>query len=278
MPLFNEILQSAGVDPADTLLLRHQWSQPGGPTAFKLWVTAESEFQRWQNLQKKPLFDGRQYLASFVATPDKEALFVGLYRIVGKSVAPDGMRDPISGEDVGGWNFYDTWRDPRLSDYVGDLVIDWGRGFIQWHQRAERQNKRVVRYGVEALENAGAEGDSANKMSEALLEAIEGRRLTCLHEYRERSGSLPARVKARALERHGKLVCECCGFDFEARYGLRGHGFIECHHKKPIATLMDDGEPTKESDLALVCANCHRMIHASKPWLTVEELRRLIRQ
>lgn len=26
-------------------------------------------------------------------------------------------------------------------------------------------------------------------------------------------------------------------------------------------------------DLALVCANCHRMIHASRPWLTMDELR-----
>ncbi|MEX2447811.1 MAG: hypothetical protein WD404_03595 [Solirubrobacterales bacterium] len=26
-------------------------------------------------------------------------------------------------------------------------------------------------------------------------------------------------------------------------------------------------------DLALLCANCHRMVHAKRPWLSVEQLR-----
>jgi Predicted restriction endonuclease len=277
VPQFNELLRSSGIDPSDTLLLRHQWRRPNGPSAFKLWVMAESEFERWQSLQKKPLFDGRKYLASFVATPDKETLFVGLYGIEGKSVAPHGMHDPISLEDVGGWNLYDIRRDPRLSDYIGNVVIDWGKGFIQWHQRAESQIKPILRYGAALLEKTDAVESNTSLLPEALLEVIEGRKLTRLHEYRERSGSLPDRIKAKALERHGKLECECCGFDFEACYGVRGRGFIECHHKKPIATLMEDGEPTKESDLALVCANCHRMIHASKPWLALEELKALFR-
>ena len=34
---------------------------------------------------------------------------------------------------------------------------------------------------------------------------------------------------------------------------------------------------TKLEDLALICANCHRMIHAQKPWLSVEELRAILR-
>jgi 5-methylcytosine-specific restriction protein A len=25
-------------------------------------------------------------------------------------------------------------------------------------------------------------------------------------------------------------------------------------------------------DLRLLCANCHRMVHAKRPWLTMEEL------
>jgi 5-methylcytosine-specific restriction protein A len=28
--------------------------------------------------------------------------------------------------------------------------------------------------------------------------------------------------------------------------------------------------------LSLVCANCHRMIHQSRPWLTVEDLAALV--
>ena len=72
------------------------------------------------------------------------------------------------------------------------------------------------------------------------------------------------------------LQCEVCLFDFEKRYGPRGHGFIEAHHTRALATLMEDST-TKAEELALVCANCHRMIHSQKPWLSIEELRAILR-
>lgn len=46
----------------------------------------------------------------------------------------------------------------------------------------------------------------------------------------------------------------------EAIYGELGTGYIEAHHKVPVA-LIEEGETTKLSDLAALCANCHRMIH-----------------
>lgn len=33
------------------------------------------------------------------------------------------------------------------------------------------------------------------------------------------------------------------------------------------------GDKTRLQDLALLCANCHRMIHRARPWLSVEEVR-----
>jgi 5-methylcytosine-specific restriction protein A len=56
-------------------------------------------------------------------------------------------------------------------------------------------------------------------------------------------------------------------------YGDLGAGFAECHHKLPLAA----GERrTLLSDLAIVCANCHRMLHRRSPWLTVEELQEIL--
>ncbi|HBN30592.1 MAG TPA: hypothetical protein DD416_05065 [Rhodobacteraceae bacterium] len=72
------------------------------------------------------------------------------------------------------------------------------------------------------------------------------------------------------------MFYEVCGFNFEDVYGERGNGFIECHHTKPVHE-MQPHEKTKLSDLALVCPNCHRMIHAKRPWLTIDELRSLIK-
>jgi 5-methylcytosine-specific restriction protein A len=77
------------------------------------------------------------------------------------------------------------------------------------------------------------------------------------------------------LRKNGKLLCEVCQFDFEAKYGIRGQGFIECHHTKPVTSLAE-GAKTHIDDLALVCPNCHRMIHRAKPWLLLEELRAVI--
>ena len=107
--------------------------------------------------------------------------------------------------------------------------------------------------------------------------AVEGRLLTRLHQVRERDRGIVEKRKASALKRYGRLVCEVCDFDFAERYGSRGAGFIECHHVRPVHSLAATGEQTSEDDLALVCANCHRMIHASQPWLTTDELRQQIR-
>jgi 5-methylcytosine-specific restriction protein A len=107
------------------------------------------------------------------------------------------------------------------------------------------------------------------------FEASEGRILTRMHRLRERNRALVAAKKRRALALRGSLQCEVCGFDFVATYGERGQGFMECHHIKPVETLPEHNK-TKITDLALVCANCHRMIHARRPWMTVQQLRTLI--
>ncbi len=106
-------------------------------------------------------------------------------------------------------------------------------------------------------------------------EAPEGKVLTRTHRVRERDPKLAKRKKAAFLRAHGRLHCEACGFDFEASYGSRGSGYIECHHIKPVSDLRP-GDKTKLSDLALLCSNCHRMVHCKRPWLTLDELRVVI--
>lgn len=106
-------------------------------------------------------------------------------------------------------------------------------------------------------------------------EAEEGRLLTTLHRRRERDPRLARKKKEQALSRQGTLVCEACGFDFAATYGDRGRGFIECHHRRPLSELRAH-QRTRLHDLALVCSNCHSMIHRAKPWLSVEQVTLLL--
>lgn len=102
--------------------------------------------------------------------------------------------------------------------------------------------------------------------------ADEGRVFWRLHRARERNAKLVAKRKRLAFEKAGRLVCEVCEFDFEAQFGEVGSNFMEAHHVRPIAAMMP-GDKTRVDDLALVCANCHRMLHRRRPPYTIEELR-----
>ena len=100
----------------------------------------------------------------------------------------------------------------------------------------------------------------------------EGRRRFALHRGLERNRQLVRDAKRWAkMEHGGKLMCEVCAGVFEREYGERGRDFIEAHHRIPIAKIK---KRTKlgVKDLAVVCANCHRMLHRL-PWASVEELR-----
>jgi 5-methylcytosine-specific restriction enzyme A len=107
--------------------------------------------------------------------------------------------------------------------------------------------------------------------------AEEGKILTHIHHFRERDTKLIARKKEKVLRDLGALCCEVCSFNFKEQYGARGEGFIECHHTKPLSGLKP-GEKTKLTDLALVCSNCHRMIHHKRPWLSLNKLKQTMKR
>ncbi|WP_049824410.1 HNH endonuclease [Desulfurivibrio alkaliphilus] len=80
-----------------------------------------------------------------------------------------------------------------------------------------------------------------------------------------------------AIAYHG-LRCVGCGFHFGETYGVRGEGFIEVHHNKPLAADGQAQVVDPKTDLTPLCANCHRMIHRSRhDVLSIEELRELVR-
>ena len=108
-----------------------------------------------------------------------------------------------------------------------------------------------------------------------ICEAEEGKVLTRLHRVRERSRKLVDQAKKNALKKHNRLFCEACGFDFSVKYGSTMEGLIDAHHTKPVHTLSA-GDKTNVNDLALLCANCHRVVHSSKRWLSISEVKELL--
>jgi 5-methylcytosine-specific restriction protein A len=104
----------------------------------------------------------------------------------------------------------------------------------------------------------------------------EGSRRWIQHFSRERRPEIVAAKKAQVLKTTGSLKCEACDFDFMERYGAIGEGFCEVHHKVPLSSLNEQSE-TKLEDLAVLCSNCHRMIHRTKPMSGVNEFKTIIR-
>jgi 5-methylcytosine-specific restriction protein A len=108
--------------------------------------------------------------------------------------------------------------------------------------------------------------------------ASEGKLLTRMHRSYERKPENRRRKIAQFRRTHGgRLFCECCEFDFERTYGEHGEGFIECHHAAQLSSLKPH-QVLKLSDLRMLCANCHRMVHRNALWMTCDGLTVFLRR
>jgi predicted HNH restriction endonuclease len=104
------------------------------------------------------------------------------------------------------------------------------------------------------------------------VQPIEGGKKARYSTYYERNPF----YRSRAIEIHG-VTCMACSFNFEGKYGDLGKGFVHVHHNKPIS----ESGPTRinpQTDLSVLCPNCHAMIHRKKDrTLSMKELQELIR-
>lgn len=98
----------------------------------------------------------------------------------------------------------------------------------------------------------------------------------------------PSRVTSRSYDRnpaarqacveHFGYDCSICGFSFEKTFGKIGARFIEVHHLKQIADIGKEYVINPKTDLRPVCANCHRMLHKSRPPLSIVELKKQLKK
>lgn len=108
---------------------------------------------------------------------------------------------------------------------------------------------------AELIDGVGSAGPEDDEEGNPFIEDYTAFRY---HKRIERNPKIAAKVKRL----HG-YVCEACNFDFEAFYpGIDKRKYIEAHHLIPISTLKGK-KATRDpkTDFAVLCANCHRMIH-----------------
>jgi 5-methylcytosine-specific restriction protein A len=72
----------------------------------------------------------------------------------------------------------------------------------------------------------------------------------------------------KELKRNNNYTCQACGLKYEKIYGnySKNKDFIEAHHIEPKFKIKKSAEVNKKmsrssKDFAILCANCHRMIH-----------------
>lgn len=108
-------------------------------------------------------------------------------------------------------------------------------------------------------------------------EYLEGEELLVTHLSHERNTEVVNTAKEMFKATHqGRLFCEVCRFDFKERYGDYGADFIEAHHIKPISA-RNKNEPTKVEEIVLLCSNCHSIVHLKQPWLSIQQIKQLLR-
>lgn len=110
----------------------------------------------------------------------------------------------------------------------------------------------TVTFGDDAVYQ---ETQGANKQ---LTEKIKERKRYVVHQKIERRSDVAKKVR----EKQG-CICKACQVDLTQVYGPLAANFIEVHHLRPLASL-DLGEVVEydlDTDYAVLCANCHRMIH-----------------
>lgn len=142
---------------------------------------------------------------------------------------------------------------PLREDITWDNMVGSG---IQISDAAARELEQLWAIHVDRTLNGAPQGEA--------LSATENRRFQQLVWSRSRERSLrDAKIRDAIKDAHdGRLRCEVpgCGFCFEEVYGKLGEQFAHVHHLDALNRNADEVTTTLK-DLAIVCANCHAMIH-----------------
>lgn len=144
---FNQLLRSAGLAVESTILLRHSDGR-ARDAIYKAGIEKDPRFDDYQRRQISPnvvaAFDKATYLASFVVDPAGATVFAGIWHILGRS--DDSYLDPLVPPDPAEppSTTFSTKRVEILDDFRGRLIIDWGKGFLAWCQRAATQTKPIL--------------------------------------------------------------------------------------------------------------------------------------
>jgi len=128
-----DLLALRGFDPnKPAKLVRHQDKRYD-----VLQLLRDRWLETYQCYQSRPVFDGLDFIVSFVGAGGTRARFVGVYRVLDRRPgieAPLPPNFPLR-EFQQSRYYYTLERQPGFEDFEGRLIIEWGLGALAWHQR-----------------------------------------------------------------------------------------------------------------------------------------------
>lgn len=141
---------------------------------------------------------------------------------------------------------------------LDELLFDVWQRFQESFTNSDRQSVITTSAIINEIETSNPN-----------ISVAEGELKLVSHLVRERNQKIIGEKKREAI-RNGNLKCDVCSFSFIDTFNVE---FIECHHITPISTT--GVRETILTDLALVCANCHRMLHTKfdGQYLSIDDLR-----
>lgn len=143
----------------------------------------------------------------------------------------------------------------------------------------ESRNEHELWEAVSRHFDAGVATVSNEVLSDLLAETDPESREVRVRTEGGRRAIVTNRIERDPSLRHAALCihgyrCQVCGFSFEETYGPWGRGFAIVHHLRMLADdAGEERETDPRTDLAVLCANCHCMVHRRRNLvLTLVEL------
>lgn len=161
-----------------------------------------------------------------------------------------------------------------------DGFISLARAWASSEKDLTPHTSLLLDYCTQAPPNADVEGELDIAVREGLDElwtswdhsAVEGNLVLVHHLRRERSSQLVKEKRNELMRTQGYVACEACGFRPDLSFPNLVREFCEVHHTKPLGEAASE-VTTRLEDLAVLCPNCHRAVHALSELPTVEEFR-----
>jgi len=134
-----DLLKNSGIDIAKTKLLRHNISNQHIEQNYFC-----GYLDIYQSIQTPNRFRGVEYIISFLGAEGTEGKYLGCYKINGNT---QFKREKLPSDFFMGTETFDNavfWNIEKtdiLSDMINRLVIDWGKGTINWCQNGTTEKE-----------------------------------------------------------------------------------------------------------------------------------------